>query len=313
MLVQKGVAALKQHKNSDKENVTTLIYANALGKVGPSLTLFKTGRFPSVVNNMVPNNWTFGKTEKGWMTSEAFYLYMANSFYPFLLKTNIERHVIVFMDGHRLHLTLDLGNFCKEKGIILVAIYPNSTHIIQTLDVGVFGPLKIDWRNMTEQYRFEHNGNEITKFDVPNLLSKLINKENFKSNVVSGFRKSGIYPFDKEAIDYSKILNKPITKNNVIPDETLKKHIEYFESVIPLELLDEFKMTRRRNHPWEGAIEAKLLFETWQQIQNNYETNKSLNAEPIQDADQFTTPENCALRRHPQPLSHIIRKTCYAK
>ncbi|KAI5728873.1 hypothetical protein M8J77_022651 [Diaphorina citri] len=74
VLAQKGVAALRQHKNSDKENVTTLICANAEGNVGPSYTLFKTGRFPSMVNNMVPRNWVFGKTEKGWMTAESFYL-----------------------------------------------------------------------------------------------------------------------------------------------------------------------------------------------------------------------------------------------
>lgn len=73
-MAQKGVAALRQHKNSDKENVTTLICANAEGNVGPSYTLFKTGRFPSMVNNMVPRNWVFGKTEKGWMTAESFYL-----------------------------------------------------------------------------------------------------------------------------------------------------------------------------------------------------------------------------------------------
>lgn len=153
----------------------------------------------------------------------------------------------------------------------MIALYPNSTHILQPLDVGVFGPLKTEWRKMVEQFRINHHGNEITKFDVPSLLSKIIQRENFKSNVKAGFRKSGIFPFDKLAIDYTKILNKSVNKRKEIPAGTLKVHIEYFESEIESDLVEEFRMTKRRNHPWEGLVEAELLFETWLNMQIKYE------------------------------------------
>lgn len=87
-----------------------------------------------------------GKTEKGWMTGEAFYEYFANVFHPYLVKEQIPLPVIVFLDGHSSHLTLHLSEFCRNNGIILVCLLPNTTHILQLLDVSVFAPLKQKWK-----------------------------------------------------------------------------------------------------------------------------------------------------------------------
>lgn len=37
------------------------------------------------------------------------------------------------------HITLHLSNFCREKQIIIVALYPKTIHLLQPLDVSVFG------------------------------------------------------------------------------------------------------------------------------------------------------------------------------
>lgn len=76
------------------------------------------------------------------MTSEICFEYIANIFIPHLNETNISRPVIVFLDGYHSHLSLQLSKFCRENGLILVALCPNSTHILQPLDIAVFGPLK---------------------------------------------------------------------------------------------------------------------------------------------------------------------------
>lgn len=76
------------------------------------------------------------------MTSETFYKYISNIFIPFLVKSNILRPAIIFLEVHRSHLSLHLNKFCRENEIILIALYPNSTHILQPLDVAVFGHFK---------------------------------------------------------------------------------------------------------------------------------------------------------------------------
>ncbi|KAJ4437582.1 hypothetical protein ANN_17727 [Periplaneta americana] len=43
------------------------------------------------------------------------------------------------------HVTLHPSQFCRENQIILVTLFPNSMHILQSLDVVVFGPMKKKW------------------------------------------------------------------------------------------------------------------------------------------------------------------------
>lgn len=41
------------------------------------------------------------------------------------------------------------SQFCEKNGIILVALLPNATHILQPMDVAVFRSLKEPWRKKT--------------------------------------------------------------------------------------------------------------------------------------------------------------------
>lgn len=50
------------------------------------------------------------------------------------------RPLILFMDGHSSHCPDTLA-FAAENGIILFTLPPNTTHLTQLLDKGVFGPL----------------------------------------------------------------------------------------------------------------------------------------------------------------------------
>lgn len=90
------------------------------------------------------DDWGIDKSENRWMTSETFLQYFENVFYPFLFKNGYKFPIIVFLDTS--HLSLDFSHFCRQKGIIVVYLYPNTTHILQSLDVLVFFPLKMRWK-----------------------------------------------------------------------------------------------------------------------------------------------------------------------
>lgn len=100
------------------------------------------------------------------MTAETCYEYITNVFLPFLDDENIERPVIVFLYGHKSHLSVHRSKFCREHEIILVSLYPNSTHILRPLDVAEFSRLKARWKKIVKHWRIE-NEKEITKSDVP--------------------------------------------------------------------------------------------------------------------------------------------------
>lgn len=270
------IAPLNHHayiesEHSDKETQTTLFAVNAAGNFAPPLTIFKYERLPQQAATCAPTaDWGIGKTESGWMTSECFFEYIANVFLPWVKKQNIQLPIIVFLDGHKSHLSLPLSKFCADAGIILVAIYPNSTHILQPLDVAVFKAVKANWRRVKTKWRIKF-GHELNKFNVPAALHMIISDQSMRKNIISGFRACGIFPFNPDAVDYTKIIKRKeveVLENN----HTVEIDQEVNEATVFLKMLEDridsftlhqFKVTKMENTHWKGQIESKNLFELW--------------------------------------------------
>lgn len=126
VLVKKGDKAVYNFVNSDeKECLTTLINGNACGQLVPPMVIFAYKRVPSEIVASIPKTWGLSKSDSGWMTGETFYEYIANIFYPWLLKQKIPLPVILFLDGHSSHITMHTSQFCKEHDIILIGLNPN--------------------------------------------------------------------------------------------------------------------------------------------------------------------------------------------
>ena len=81
--------------------------------------------------------------------------------------------VVLFFDGHHSHKSLELLKVTRSNDIHLVCLPPHVTHLIQALDVSVFGPVKNEWRKIFKMYQNETRASVITKEDFPSLLAKL--------------------------------------------------------------------------------------------------------------------------------------------
>nr|CAI5844607.1 unnamed protein product [Callosobruchus analis] len=93
-----------------------------------------------IARNINPK-WGVGRSDNGWMTSETFYQYIANVFYP-----HLKENIILLLDGHKSHLSYQLGLLCNELQIEVISLYPNATRILQPRDVSIFRPMKEAWR-----------------------------------------------------------------------------------------------------------------------------------------------------------------------
>lgn len=271
----RGQNVYSESANSDKENITTLFTVNAMGQFAPPLTIYKYERIPASLAAAAPINWGIGKTENGWMTSESFFEYIANVFVPFLKENSIPLPVIIFIDGHRSHLTLELSRFCRENNLILIALYPNSTHILQPLDVAVFGPLKKMWQKTVRQWRIDNDGKEITKADVPRILSGLIKDPAMPKNIISGFRVTGLYPFNVENVDYSKIVLRQVETLNKADTEDVENHLRYIEAHIEPAILSQFKDAKKKKYDWDGDTKAEMLFDFWLRVAKEADDHNS--------------------------------------
>lgn len=93
------------------------------------------------------------------MTSDAFYSYMSDVFFPWIKEKHVPQPVAVFLDGYVSHLSLPVCEFCNKNGIILITLPRNATHILQPMDVGIFGPLKKLWKD--QRALWERNNSNI--------------------------------------------------------------------------------------------------------------------------------------------------------
>lgn len=95
---------------------------------------------------------------------------VTNVFHPWLIAEKVTFPVLMFIDGHTSHMSKYLSDYCSENQIEVVALYPNSTHLLQPLDVAVFKPLKAVWKKTVNQWRFSNDGRRMRRDEFAPML-----------------------------------------------------------------------------------------------------------------------------------------------
>lgn len=153
-----------------------------------------------------PSDWGLGLSDNGWMDTKNFVLYITKVLYPFLIKKGVKFPVIYFVDGHKSHTALEAADACKRLGIILIALFPNATRILQPADVGVFKPLKTRWFQVVETWKTDNKFAAVTLTKFGSLLKKAMDLALTTNTIIHAFAACGLYPFNPNAVDYSKCI-----------------------------------------------------------------------------------------------------------
>jgi hypothetical protein len=259
---------------------------NAAGTIAPPMIVYKYNRFPSEISSAVPDNWGMGRSKSGWMTTGSFFEYICNIFEPWLVERNIVRPIILFLDGHASHLTIELSDFCVSHQIEVIPLYPNATHVLQPLDVGLFHPVKTEWKKIVADWRLDNSGARITKIEFPKLLSDAIASITLRQ-IESAFRATGICPFSINSIDFKKLILKRnkftgallpfVNDDDVNSTSTTLNNgeiLEYFESKITPQKLEKFK--KCSGTPTSVDPEDRSLLKVWKRMREpstNVETS----------------------------------------
>jgi hypothetical protein len=64
-------------------------------------------------------------------------------------KTGIYR--LLVLNGHESHHSAEFETFCKAHNIVTLCMPPHSSHLLQSLDIALFGPLKRSYGRMVEK------------------------------------------------------------------------------------------------------------------------------------------------------------------
>ena len=99
-------------------------------------------------------------------------------------------------DGHKSHVSLGVIDWAKAHNIILFVLPAHTSHLLQPLDVGCFGPLSRIYSNSCHKLLRE-NHCKITRYNIGELSTNAYVKGLSLENLRSSFRRAGIYPLNK--------------------------------------------------------------------------------------------------------------------
>lgn len=247
VIVKRGsISVYKILDGDEKDSLTVLYTGSAAGEMPPPYILYYyKSRVPSNIVKRIPDDWSYCCTESGWMNGDSFFTFIKDIFHPWLIKKKIQFPVVLYVDGHSSHITLQLSDFCSENNIEVIALFPNATHILQPCDVSLFHPLKVAWKKSSDDWRSKLK--TLTKEDFASVLKTATDSLDFKKIMQSGFRMTGLHPFDPDAVNY-KVLDKnefydKKKKNHKIDAEKKlsMENLELFERSLPVGLCKKFK------------------------------------------------------------------------
>jgi hypothetical protein len=68
-----------------------------------------------------------------------------------------EYRMMVF-DGHASHISSEVIRACVANKVILLCLPPHTTHLLQPLDIGLFAPLSVYYKNdIRDNTKFGYN------------------------------------------------------------------------------------------------------------------------------------------------------------
>lgn len=106
---------------------------------------------------------------------------------------------LLVLDGHESHHSAEFEEYCQAQKIITLCMPPHSSHFLQPLDVGCFGPLKASYGKQIEQM-MRMQVTHITKDDFLAAFLTAFNASMTAKNIQAGFRATGLVPYDPESV-----------------------------------------------------------------------------------------------------------------
>src|SRR5512140_61228 len=185
-----GRSRAKQAQPGNREWATVIQGVNALGwAIPPFIILAGQDHLANWYEECnLPADWRIATTDNGWTTNEKGMDWIRHFDFHTAPRTK-GTHRLLILDGHESHHSEEFDNYCKEHNIIALCMPPHSSHILQPLDVGCFGPLKKAYSRQIEQF-MRMNITHISKLEFLYAFRKAFFASITEKNIQGGFCRS---------------------------------------------------------------------------------------------------------------------------
>lgn len=193
VLAPTGAKNVYHVASNTKIQISVMAGFNAFGEYVPPMILYPGERFRDVGLDGFPEA-TFTHTSSGWMDSSAFVEYL-KTLVTFAKDKDIQFPILLIVDGHSTHMSLEAAEYCRANNIILYCLLPNATHILQACDIGFFAPKKSVWKANVKEWQLQNIGDTLTKRQFLAVLKKKHGIKWQPRECISWISKGGVVSF----------------------------------------------------------------------------------------------------------------------
>lgn len=172
-----------------------IVCVNAAGQFMPTTLLVQRHEVtPEVIETARFHGFYLLTTERGSLTRHWFAEWIKNCFIPSLPRAS--DHVLV-MDNDSSHHSMECEQELKDASVIDIFLPPNTTDVLQPLDVAYFAPFKSGLAKMLHGWRTAEAETDLLLHELIPLIAKAQDSLHHASLAIkNGFRRCGLFPLD---------------------------------------------------------------------------------------------------------------------
>ena len=185
----------------NRELVTIIEAVNSMGWAIPPTLVFKAKHQQSSWwEQDIVRDTKIAVSPRGWTDSELAVEWLTEVFDPSTKEvTNGTTYRLLVLDGHDSHVTWQFVMACHARRILPLCLPPHTTHLLQPLDIAIFGSLQKAYGDLVTQ-KCENGVDSINK-DLFISLYIEAREHTFRPTVIqAGFRATGLIPLDPQQV-----------------------------------------------------------------------------------------------------------------
>ncbi|KAJ8956452.1 hypothetical protein NQ318_010766 [Aromia moschata] len=226
IIARKGVKQVGAITSQERGTLVRVCVAiNALGNSVPPMFIFPLQIYNEHFVRDGPPGCIGTGNKSGWTQEETFLIFIKH--FANYAKPTPTDPVLVTLDNHCSHLSVPVIDFCKENNITLLTFPPHTSHKLEPLDRGVFGPFKKFFNNECDQWMKMNPGKRMTIYNLQALVKEALPLALTPKNITGVFRCSGIWPLNRNIF----------TEDEFAPSNVTDRPIETFENLVEAENL----------------------------------------------------------------------------
>lgn len=210
IVAPKGIKQIGSAKSGERGQLVTMIAAvNAVGNSLPPMFIFPRVHFKDRMLFGGPAGCIGAVNISGWSNDGTFLKFLDH----FLgsVKCSKEDRVLLILDNHETHLSVQALEKASAAGVAMLTFPPHTSHKLQPLDISVHAPMKTYYNQAVESWLYNNRGKTFDIYAVAEATGIAYPKAFTPQNILSGFRKSGIYPLDTEIFTDDDFLGAYVT------------------------------------------------------------------------------------------------------